>query len=240
MNKIRIHILALVLIATFTSTLHAPRIRWSAIFNKLPGPIKEYVKGEVENTIFKKAKKIGFNFLSEQWILLLPACDAIHKLYLRHHFKQYSEPVSEEIETECHTILKSLGRLPENYDVRFFFVPIIGSMHPLSKFNKKTKRTIIYIDKSCLHKYADQPVKFNYLLQEQITTALKRPFIAYELLKAVMPFIVAYIAKKLHPKNPHDTSVHPDDKSLNSYLNQTAISVILIQLINYARIERLF
>jgi hypothetical protein len=199
--------------------------------------IPNVAKGKIETTLAKQLKKLGLRFFAEQWILLAPACDAISKLYFLRHIKTYSEPVSPDIDVECHIILTNMRLLPENYELRFLNTP--ASMYPVSKHHKKKHKTIIYLDKCSLQKYAEQPDKLNQILQEQIITALKRPFISFELLKAVLPFIIAYVVKKLSGKNPDDFVPHPDHISLNTHLNQTTISVILMQLINYAHIERL-
>ncbi len=173
------------------------------------------------------------SFARGNWLLWAPAIDASIKLYCMKHPEKFSNAITPEIQEEANIILKSLGKSPEDYEIKFITSPTLYNMSSFKQYDKVTNKTILYLsntkvltDSQHLNKYQKQ------LLKETIYIALTRPFVPYELLKALLPFF--FIAA--------DKLSKPAAKASTPYLianrgGKSLISLAITSLISFLHVE---
>ncbi len=168
---------------------------------------------------------------SEATLMFAPAADALMKLYCWKYAEKYSEVLTPEVRAEADNILRSLGKNPQTFDVKFITTRTFNGIYSFSTFDKKTNRTTIYVEKFGLQNSLAYTTAFKLLFKERIQTALVRPFVTYELIKAVMPFMVGLV---LNQFNYTKASI------CNTFTGNVTLATGINYLLNIVKLEKYY
>jgi len=167
----------------------------------------------------------------------LPAADALMKLYFYHNADKYSELATGAIKQEAQAALAGFGQTPNQYEIKLISTPGLNNVYSFKKKDVNGK-FVIYLDKLGLTGKDQEQLKS--IVKDKVEDALYRPFITYETIKAVTPFIVHIIGNSIIDSAWYaDMDPSALDNVLDSSTIQFLVSVAIVYGINYSKAYRL-